>query len=74
MKVGQLSVTRRSLAIAAALAGMVSLAIGAHAALNKRSLDAATAAEAAQITEAANKPSRLALVIGNGHYPTPTRR
>jgi uncharacterized caspase-like protein len=69
MKVRQLSVTRRSLAIAAALVGMVSLAIGAHAALNKRSLDAAKAAEAAQIAQAANKPSRLALVIGNGHYP-----
>jgi uncharacterized caspase-like protein len=69
MIIRQLSVTRRSLAIAAALVGMVSLAIGAHAALNKRSLDAAKAAEAAQIVQAANKPSRLALVIGNGHYP-----
>ena len=69
MNLRQLSVTRRSLTIAAALVGMVSLAIGAHAALNKRSLDAAKAAEAAQIAQAANKPSRLALVIGNGHYP-----
>jgi uncharacterized caspase-like protein len=69
MNLRQLSVTRRSLAIAAALVGMVSLAIGAHAALNKRSLDAAKATEAAQIVQAANKPSRLALVIGNGHYP-----
>ena len=69
MKVRQLSVTRRSLATAAALFGMVSLAIGAHAALNKRSLDAAKAAEAAQIVQAVSKPSRLALVIGNGHYP-----
>jgi uncharacterized caspase-like protein len=69
MNLRQLSVTRRSLTIAAALVGMVSLAIGAHAALNKRSLDAAKAGEAAQITEAANQPSRLALVIGNGHYP-----
>ena len=69
MKVWQLSVSRRSLTIAAALVGMVSLAIGAHAALNKRSLDAAKAAEAAQIARAVNKPSRLALVLGNGHYP-----
>jgi uncharacterized caspase-like protein len=69
MNLRQLSLTRRSLAIAAALAGMVSLAIGAHAALNKRSLDAAKANEAAQIVQAANKPSRIALVIGNGHYP-----
>jgi uncharacterized caspase-like protein len=68
MKVRQLNVSRRSLAIAAALAGMVSLAIGAHAALNKRSLDAAKAAEAAQLSQAA-KSSRIALVIGNGHYP-----
>ena len=69
MNLRQLSVTRRSLAIAAALLGMVSLAIGAHAALNKRSLDAAKATEAAQIDQAVGKPSRLALVIGNGHYP-----
>jgi uncharacterized caspase-like protein len=69
MNLRQLSVTRRPLATAAALVGMVSLAIGAHAALNKRSLDAAKATDAAQIVQAANKPSRLALVIGNGHYP-----
>jgi uncharacterized caspase-like protein len=69
MKVWQLSETRRSLTIAAALLGMVSLAIGAHATLNKRSLGAAKAAEAAQIAQAVSKPSRLALVIGNGHYP-----
>jgi uncharacterized caspase-like protein len=69
MNLRQLGVTRRSLAIAAALVGMVSLAIGAHAALNKRSLDAAKATAAAQIVPAASKPSRLALVIGNGHYP-----
>ena len=69
MTLRQLSVSRRSLIIAAALVGMVSLAIGAHAALNKRSLDAAKATEAAQIAHPANKASRLALVIGNGHYP-----
>jgi uncharacterized caspase-like protein len=69
MKVRQLSVSRRSLTIAAALVGMVSLAIGADAALNKRSPDAAKAAEAAQVAHATNQPSRLALVIGNGHYP-----
>src|SRR3954470_4996155 len=65
----QLSVSRRPLIIAAALAGMVSLAIGAPAALNKRSPGAAKAAEAAQIAPAVSKASRLALVIGNGHYP-----
>jgi uncharacterized caspase-like protein len=65
----QLSVSRRPLTIAAALLGMVSLAIGAHAALSKRSLGSARAAEAAQISSTASKASRLALVIGNGHYP-----
>jgi uncharacterized caspase-like protein len=69
MTLRQLSVSRRPLAIAAALVGMVSLAIGAHAALNKRSFDTAKATEAAQIAQAASKASRLALVIGNGHYP-----
>jgi uncharacterized caspase-like protein len=69
MNVQQLSVSRRSLTIAAALIGMVSLAIGAHAALNKRSLDMAKAAAAAFDSRMASKPSRLALVIGNGHYP-----
>src|SRR4051812_9396768 len=69
MKVWKFSVSRRSLTIAAVLVGMVSLAIGANAALNKRSPDAAKATEAAQIGHAADKASRLALVIGNGHYP-----
>jgi uncharacterized caspase-like protein len=67
MNLRQLGGSRRSLIIAAALVGMASLAIGAHAAL--RSLDAAKAAEAAQIAQVPNQPSRLALVIGNGHYP-----
>jgi uncharacterized caspase-like protein len=63
-----LSISRRTLAIAAALAGTVSLAIGAHAALNKRALEAAPAAVAEQ-GNAAKTASRVALVIGNGHYP-----
>jgi uncharacterized caspase-like protein len=68
MKVTQLRISRRSVTVAVALFGMVSLAIGAHAALNKRSLDAArTIAE--QGTDATKGPSRIALVIGNGHYP-----
>src|SRR5579864_2053767 len=61
--------SRRSVAIAAALVGTVSLAIGAHAALNKRVLDAARAAPAEQVSAVANTSSRIALVIGNGHYP-----
>src|SRR5665213_2282865 len=62
-------ISRRALAIAAALIGTVSLAIGAHAALNKRSLDAARAIAAEPTLDAGKRPSRIALVIGNGHYP-----
>jgi uncharacterized caspase-like protein len=69
MNVWQISISRRSVAIAAALVGMVSLAIGAHAALNKRALDAAKAIATEQSSDAAGKPSRIALVIGNGNYP-----
>ena len=64
-----LGISRRSLAMAAALVGTVSLAIGAHAALNKRALDVAKAVAAEQADSASRRPSRIALVIGNGHYP-----
>ena len=69
MNVRQLCISRRSISVAAALAGMVSLAIGAHAALNMRALDAAKAISTEQSDSAAKKTSRIALVIGNGHYP-----
>jgi uncharacterized caspase-like protein len=69
MNVSRLCISRRSIAVAAALAGMVSLAIGAHAALNKRSLDAAKAIATEQTADATKRASRIALVIGNGHYP-----
>jgi len=69
MNVSQLRISRRSVAVGAALVGMVSLAIGAHAALNKRPLEAASAVATEQSTEAAAQPSKIALVIGNGHYP-----
>ena len=69
MNVRQISISRRSIAVAAALAGMVSLAIGAHAALNKRTLDAAKAIATEQSADVAKRASRIALVIGNGHYP-----
>jgi uncharacterized caspase-like protein len=62
-------ISRRTIAITAALFGTVSLAIGAHAALNKRALDAASAIATEQATNVTNQTSRLALVIGNGHYP-----
>jgi len=53
---------------------MVSLAIGAHAALNKRSLEVAKALDAEDTTGSiAVKRARVALVIGNGHYPDASR-
>ena len=67
MNVRQL-ISRRSVAVIAGLVGMVSLAIGAHAALNKRALDAAKAIGTEQSADAAHKQPRLALVIGNGQY------
>jgi uncharacterized caspase-like protein len=69
MDLGKLGISRRSVAMTAALVGMVSLAIGAHAALNMRALDAAKAVAADEANAVAGRPSRIALVIGNGHYP-----
>ena len=69
MSISQLWISRRSVTIAAALVGVVSLALGAHAALNKRALDAAKAVATEASGEASPKASRIALVIGNGHYP-----
>ena len=69
MNVRQLDLSRRTIAVAAALIGTVSLAIGAHAALNMRALDAAKAVSTDQVTGSLGQASRLALVIGNGHYP-----
>lgn len=68
MKFWQISLSRRSLTIAAVLVTTVSLGLGAHAALNKRALDAAKAIASEQ-GEAVSKGSKIALVIGNGHYP-----
>ena len=64
-----LTSSRRPLLVAAFLAATVSLAIGANAALNKRTMDAASAVSTEQGAASAKKTSRLALVIGNGHYP-----
>ena len=69
MDVRQLRISRRTVTIAAAFVGLVSLAIGAHAALNKRSLDAAKAIGTEQTGSIDKGTSRVALVIGNGHYP-----
>ena len=69
MNLGQLRISRRTVTIAVAFVGLVSLAIGAHAALNKRSLDAAKAIGTEQTGSIGTTASRVALVIGNGHYP-----
>ncbi len=69
MNLWQISISRRSLTIAAVLVATVSLGIGAHAALNKRALDAAKAIASEQGEAAATRGSKIALVIGNGHYP-----
>ncbi|MCK1743389.1 caspase family protein [Bradyrhizobium sp. 139] len=69
MNVRQLDLSRRTIAVAAALIGTVSLVIGAHAALNMRAIDAAKAVSTDQVTGSIGQTSRLALVIGNGHYP-----
>ena len=69
MNVRQLRISRRPITIATALVGVVSLAIGANAALNKRSLDSAPAPVTEQVDAVPNRASRIALVIGNGHYP-----
>jgi uncharacterized caspase-like protein len=72
MNLTQLRITRRPVTIAVALVGLVSLAIGAHAALNKRALDAAKAIGTEQTGSIGKGASRVALVIGNGHYPDAT--
>lgn len=69
MNFREFRVSRRSITMATVFVGLVSLAIGAHAALNKRSLDAARAAAATGDVNVGGKNSRIALVIGNGHYP-----
>ena len=69
MNLRQLDLSRRTIALAAALIGTVSLVIGAHAALNMRAIGAAKAVATDQITGSIGQSSRLALVIGNGHYP-----
>ena len=71
MDVRQLRISRRSVTVAAALVGLVSLAIGAHAALNKRSLDAAKAIATEQNSDVAckNFPRRA----GDRQWPLPRR-
>lgn len=73
MNLRQLQISRRTIAVCVAVAGTVSLAIGAHAALNKRTLDVAKSGDKLAPAELTGSipagTSRLALIIGNGHYP-----
>src|SRR4029079_17114365 len=69
MNVRQLDISRRTIAVAAALIGTVSLAIGAHAALNLRPVAVSKTVASPEVTGSVDQTSRLALVIGNGHYP-----
>jgi len=62
--------SRRSIAIAVALISVVPLALGAHAALNKRSFEATPSDAAGQPNSSTS--NRVALVIGNGRYPDAT--
>jgi len=57
MNLGQLRISRRTVTIAVAFVGLVSLAIGAHAALNKRSLDAAKAIGTDRPVRSAARPA-----------------
>lgn len=67
MPIASFEVSRRSIEVCVAMVALVSLAIGAHAALNKH-IDAAKPV-VARFDNPVDQPSRVALVIGNGHYP-----
>ena len=76
MKLSNLGASRRSLVIAAAaVVTVISLGIGANAALNKISSDARQAVfnisngSDKEVTGSIASSSRVALVIGNGRYP-----
>lgn len=73
MSIRQFVVSRRAIALGAAVfAGLVSLGIGAHAALNKLTPDQPQTFASADATSTGSIPGRqhrLALIIGNSHYP-----
>jgi len=69
MHVGKLLNSCRPVTIAGALTVALSLAIGAHAVLNVLAIDASKAKAMKQNIAIAKHTSRIALVIGNGHYP-----
>ena len=67
MNIRQFRVSRRTATIGAVVAATLSLAIGAHAALYKRAAEATQSAAAT--VEPMRGPAKIALVIGNSHYP-----
>ena len=69
MNIRQFRVSRRSVTILTVLIGTVSLAIGAHAALYKRAAETTKAVAVSAAGDAVKGAAKLALVIGNGHYP-----
>jgi len=69
MNLGIARISRRTVTIAVAFVGLVSLVLGAHAALNKRSLDVAKAIGTEHTGSVGKTANQVALVIGNGHYP-----
>jgi len=68
MNIKQLHISRRAVFVIAVLVGITSLAIGARAALNKGFLVASKATPSERSDVAARQASRIALVVGNGHY------
>ncbi len=68
MSIRQIRVSRRAAAVLAAVAATLLLAIGAHAALYKRS-DAAKAVGSTATISPVASATKIALVIGNGAYP-----
>ena len=72
MKVTQLYIVRHLLIVTCSLIGVTLLAIGANAALDLRTSEAAKVVPAQETASAI----QLALIIGNGNYPDaaePTR-
>jgi len=65
MNVKQVYITRQLVGATCGLTGVALLAIGAHAALDLRTLDAPSVVS----TEENVGATQLALIIGNGHYP-----
>ena len=65
MYVAQLYITRQLVGVTYSIISMALLAIGAHATLDIRTLDAPSVV----VAEESSSSSQLALIIGNGHYP-----